>query len=615
MPSAHQSVFFANIVSFAMQETVFTKVFLEIPIELESYFHSAHQRLPIPTLVHPHGDTLNLEMLEQSYVVYPGDSIHWAAYLATQHRIPVEYIDTHLGIAPDFALPVAPAELQYMSWQQIFSTIHFPHSTHLQRTKVMYSKICENLSEETPQHFLVVCGMYHFMFIYAALWNTWRFDVDQPLLSSVQLENYAHMLQSISPQNSTSEVKNWNISDIHPHSLYHMFGDLPYLVENFVNLHSSGNKFEFLSGYRSLFLEAHQRYKQMYNDTISTASFLRLFQYLRNLSYVQAQMLPTLQDVISAAKSVAEDDYAYEVYKLAISFLFLPAEDQKLDRTMKLHLPADSNQFIRLTFKRRLPRPILQKQRYDPFDTREPLPEEKYPGHWTDIWDTYSPYGTVSYPPEDEYIENYFHFLRKRAQEVIMEEKAIVEPFQSTIEDGIDWTETIRHYHEKKIFVKRIPRQSPDIGALIVQFIEFQTEEFSHHSILYAEHDQESDISIVSTNPGDTIIGPGITRIKLGGVISVFPPTGYATMIPRGYDDLKTRLLYTAMNMATSPLIVLVAERSPTPEQRYLVRSAGFRLLFIPMQQLTKTSLHRLRTFHLLAHRDLRDIAREYIGY
>ena len=90
----------------------------------------------------------------------------------------------------------------------------------------------------------------------------------------------------------------------------------------------------------------------------------------------------------------------------------------------------------------------------------------------------------VSYPPEDIFIEKYFHLLRKRISEVIMDEKSTSIPFESSLEDGIDWRETARHFHEKKIYVKKQPKQVKNIGAIIVQFLEEEdmSEEYSNNS-------------------------------------------------------------------------------------------------------------------------------------
>jgi len=409
------------------------------------------------------------------------------------------------------------------------------------------------------------------------------------------------------------DVGQWELADIDKRSLYVVMGDLPYFVQKFLD----EENFSYIRNLSDLYLESHTAYKTKFDDAISPSTFKRLFQYLRNLSYIRGLLIPSMIDILTTANAMVDGDYSFEVYRLMTSYLYLPSEYNRLEKKVQVQPDESLKKSIKFTFKVRMPRPILKRRRKDeeedPF--QDPIPSELYPGHWEEIWEKYSPYSTVSYPPEDKYIENYFAFLRKRAQEILAEERAVTEKFSTSLEDGIAWHETLRNWHEKQIYVKRIPRTVPEIGALVVQFQEEEEEEYDHHSTLYAEHDKESDISLVSTEPGDEIIGPGITRIKIAGVISVFPPLHYAVPVPYGSDDLKTKLLYSAVNMASSEIIVLVSPRPPTAAHRYFVTSSGFRLLYIPIQQLTKASLHRLRTMHLLAHPDIREIARQYIGF
>ena len=59
-----------------------------------------------------------------------------------------------------------------------------------------------------------------------------------------------------------------------------------------------------------------------------------------------------------------------------------------------------------------------------------------------------------SYPPEDLVIEEYGRFVKQKAKAILSEERARVEPFTTSILDGIDIRETIRNWHRHKIFVR-----------------------------------------------------------------------------------------------------------------------------------------------------------------
>ena len=408
---------------------------------------------------------------------------------------------------------------------------------------------------------------------------------------------------------------NWSVSDIHPTSLHLHTGDLPYILNKFVE---DPQSFELLEAIRYLFFDSETIYHSKFDDNISPANYKRLFQYLRNMNRLKAELIPDLYSIVIAAKGMVDDDYAYEVFRNAINYQFRPNPRNKLDRELKLIPDPDQDNIIKLAFRRRYKRPILKKFYQDNLkDEFDPIPEEDYIGQWKEIWDDLSKNGYVSYPPEDVFIEKYFNYLRRKLNEIIMEEKSTTAPFRSSLEDGIDWRATTRFLYENKIFVKQLPRTQSEIGAIVVQFVEDEklSMEYNYYSTLFAEHELESHISVVTTRPGDEIIGPGITRVKYAAIVSQFPPKGWPILIPQTMDDFKIRLIYTAMRMALTKIIGFISEKPPTISQINFASTNGFRLIYLPMGQLTKFSLHRLRTMHLLAAKSLRDIAREYIGF
>ena len=97
----------------------------------------------------------------------------------------------------------------------------------------------------------------------------------------------------------------------------------------------------------------------------------------------------------------------------------------------------------RLRIRRRLPRP---KQRLKPAGLK-PRKKEKFAGEWAQQTDGDA---ICSYPPEDLVIEDYGRFLKQKAKAILSEERARVEPFTTSILDGIDIRETIRNWHEQQ---------------------------------------------------------------------------------------------------------------------------------------------------------------------
>ena len=61
-------------------------------------------------------------------------------------------------------------------------------------------------------------------------------------------------------------------------------------------------------------------------------------------------------------------------------------------------------------------------------------------------------------------IEDYGRFLKKKGKSVLSEERARVEPFTTSLLDGIDLRETIRNWHEGKIYVRQCQKISRRSG-------------------------------------------------------------------------------------------------------------------------------------------------------
>jgi len=82
----------------------------------------------------------------------------------------------------------------------------------------------------------------------------------------------------------------------------------------------------------------------------------------------------------------------------------------------------------------------------------------------------------------------------------------------------------------------------------------------------YAEHLKESDLAFYSTFPGIDLVGPGISRIELGGVVSFFPPRNipdiWSEEFFKNYPLGKKKadkLLLAALLFAQKPFITYVA--------------------------------------------------------
>ena len=625
IPTLHNQVGFSKIADHLVNQLEVDCVATELPWQLERELDFALNRLPIPTIIHRQFQmetnelTISQTKDRNSYIIHPGESIFWLAYVSIKNNIPVKYLDYWLPNIPSkLDIPIDFVKLSFIGWKKFFENahsslkFHYSQPMHIFREKYMIQELMK--LSKTNKKILFICGAAHYPFFDYSLKKS------QFLIQSEEVipDNYNPLIEDsydtkFEPTNTLLPI--WNVSDLHPQSLHLHTGDLPYMLNKFIE---DPQSFDLLEAIRNLYFESENIYHSKFDDNVSPANYKRLFQYLRNVNRLKGELIPDLHSIVIAAKGMVDDDYAYEVFRNAIDYRFRPNPKNKLDREIRLIPDPDQDNIIKIAFRRRYKRPILKKFYQDnDRDEYDPIPEEEYPGQWREIWDELSKNGYVSYPPEDIFIEKYFNYLRKRLNEIMMEEKSTTVPFRSSLEDGIDWRATTRFLHENKIYVKQLPRTQSEIGAIVVQFIEEEklSMEYNYHSTLFAEHELESHISVLTTKPGDEIIGPGITRVKYAAIVSQFPPKGWPILIPQTIDDFKIRLIYTAMRMALTNIIGYISEKPPTIAQINFASTNGFRLIYLPMGQLTKSSLHRLRTMHLLADRSIRDIAREYIGF
>jgi len=330
--------------------------------------------------------------------------------------------------------------------------------------------------------------------------------------------------------------------------------------------------------------------------------------YSRNLAMLNRDLTASLFDITVAARSIVDDNYAWEVWEMAnrypaqrevtaLETLDLSAEEVWL-RTRKLRL------------RRRLPRP---KQKLKPSSLKM-RKKEKRPGEWAEQIDGSS---ICSYPPEDLIIEDFGHYLKQKAKSILTEERERVEPFTTSILDGIDMRETIRNWHSGEIFVRHAQKIAGDVGAVVVVFDPDSSDKYRYMTTWLGEHQNESDMAFYATNPFDHVVGPGIGRAEYGGFLMTRPPRRMLDVwsdIDYDFAESKPeRLLLAALDYSVEKYVVYVAAKPPRSLFRSVASHLGRRILYVPIGQLSSPKMKRLRVVHVLDSHDRRDSARDYI--
>jgi hypothetical protein len=264
----------------------------------------------------------------------------------------------------------------------------------------------------------------------------------------------------------------------------------------------------------------------------------------------------------------------------------------------------------RIRLRRRLPRP---KAKPRPLGLRG-RKKEQFPGEWAQKFDGK---GICSYPPEDIVLENYGLFLKKKGKSIISEERMHSEPFSTSLLDGIDIRETLRNWHERRLYVRQFQRVSGEVGAVVVIFDEDRADHYSWCMTWLGEHTQESDMAFYSTDPFTQIVGPGIVRAEYGGFLLSYPPRRMTDVWQDPdyvfAESKPETLLLAALDYTLEKFVVYVAAHPPRSIFRNIAARLGRKIIYIPIGQLSPVSLKKIRVVHILDGHDKRPKAKDYI--
>lgn len=330
-----------------------------------------------------------------------------------------------------------------------------------------------------------------------------------------------------------------------------------------------------------------------------------ILKFARNWALITDHLLPDLYQLVTAAKGSVDPNYGYHVWKTATD----SPDVKNVDGLKELDLtPSDvwgSSRKLHFQLKENHPKKGWYSQR------RKDSAHVKF----TPV----SPFSLCSWPPEDVAIENFGDHLKKKGIELLSEEGARTLPFSTSLEDGIDTKETIRHRPEKKLYVKTRGKPPGQASSVVVIFDEddVKQEKFPWKTTWIGEHSQESDMAFYATPMNENLIGPGISRSLYGGFMLTSPPRRlFNVWEDPDYFNLRSKaevLLAAAIDYAVKPIIVYVAKNAPRSKFKAYAARFGKKIIFVPIGQLSPVTLQKLRAFHVLDSHERRGSADDYI--
>jgi hypothetical protein len=404
--------------------------------------------------------------------------------------------------------------------------------------------------------------------------------------------------------------------NLHPDCLAEVTTEPPFYQQKYEHIRSEegAGTIERSRWQLELLREAEKEYSINTGEKMHSWQRLSMARFGRNLALLDGHLVPGAYDLTLAARSIVDDNYAYEVWQMANRYSVQETEDPSLE-TLNISGDAVWLRTKKLRIRRRLPR---MKQMLKPHDLKprglKARKKEEFEGQWAQQTTGNS---ICSYPPEDLVIENYGRFLKRYAKSIVSEERSHVEPFTTSMLDGIDLRETIRNWHEQKLFVRELGKFSGDVGALVIIFDEDREDRYRYLTTWLGEHQNESDMAFYSTFPFDHVVGPGIGRAEYGGLLMTLPPRRmYDIWGDPDYETAESkpeRLLMAALDYSVERHVLYIAAKPPRSLFRQLAARMNRKIAYIPLGQLSPAKLKKVRVVHVLDSYARRNEAKDYI--
>jgi hypothetical protein len=615
LPVIHGSGEFALAVRRLMLERSFDCVAVPLPGSFQADVERGIELLPTPTIVtqaeptqyvtewSPESDQDDDSDLEgagdgeptHSYVpIDPCQPVIAALRSAMSEHIPRAFIDLETArFVPNSAVLPDAYALKRVSPERfaaaVLPVIERPASQQVQDRIVHMASRLRQL-EHKYQSILFVCSI-----------------IDWPWIR----EAYVEQTPSTAEDDLVEEATLYQPEE---KTLLFMLGELPFITGLYERARAELEDDENLSidGVKELLIAARQRYKDDLKRRARkiTPHLLRqCLKYIRNLSLFERRFTPDLYTLVIAAKQTAGDQYALHVAETAREY---PAQGTSgLERVTlsveRARLP--DGEIVGLIS--RLPGPplawrSLQLQR---------KPERPEQDKWRMKW---NPYSHCSWPPEDELIEDFRAHVFDRARAVMGADLAKTEPFTTSILDGIDIRDTLRHWYEEKIYVKVLPPSRGKLDCVVMLFDSpADPRDYPWRTTWYAEHEEESTLAFFATDFSKELVGPGIALSTYGGALFLFPPVH----IPDVWRDkeldftetLEERLLAGACRYSACPHIALLSSAPPGAGWRKLAQKYRKKWVHLPLSQFSDATIQQLRMVHVLNGKQVRSYAADFI--
>lgn len=541
------------------------------------------------------GDSESTKELPHSYVpIDPCQPVIMGLRMAMGERWDIEFCDMETNVFEPLAaaLPDAYA-MKTVSFDRFAAAVlpSLPRPFHpqaFQRLAYMANRLRE--LEHNHKNIVVLCSILEW---------PWLRDAYREQPSTI-------------PKNEIVEVP--SSYSVNASTLLFLLGELPFITGLYeqARFQLEDDADLAIDGVKHLLLSARSSYLQDFGKRARKITPLMLSQclkYIRNLTLMEYRMSPDMYTMAVAAQQILGDQFAIHLIEAARAYPFAQS-DGTLEISMGIdqaRLPGDEA----VCMVSRLPgQPMLWRS----LKLRR-KPERQDINRWKSRW---NPYAQCSWPPEDHLIESFRTRVADRAKEIIGSDLARSEKFTTSIKDGIDIRETLRHWYEKEIYVKVLP---PSVGGLDSIIMLFDTpadpRDYTWRTTWFAEHQNESTIAFFATDFNQEIIGPGIAVATYGGVMFLFPPVSipdiWSNPLLDDSCDLEERIIAAACLHSNQKHVALLSPKPPGVRWRAISKRFKKQLVHIPLSHFNDALVQQLRTVHVLNGKEVRSFAEHFI--
>lgn len=411
---------------------------------------------------------------------------------------------------------------------------------------------------------------------------------------------------------------------VDPRSYLFLLGELPFitgLVERARQEFQEDDQI-VAEGLKELFVAARSSYRQELGNRARQIPPLLISQclkYVRNQTLLDRRMTPSFYTLAKSAQQMMGDAYTTHLVNAATEY---PFDDPLMGGSS--HSEGDGLPTMRLgigvgelptwgqaKLVSRLPGPPIQ---WHSLELRRPV-EKKDQRRWKSRW---NPYMQCSWPEDDTQIESFRNRVAQRARQILGADLARVEKFTTSIMDGLDLRETLRHWYDGSLYVKVNP---PSIGPVNVTVMIFDPQpdprEYSWRATWFSEHPEESTLAFFATPFQKQMIGPGIGMSTYGGSMFIYPPRPIEDIWQDSRldftDTLEQRLVAAACMHSESRHVALLSPTPPGIALKKIAKRYSRKLVHVPLSHFSDSVLQQLRIFHVLNGRHVRSYAADFI--